>query len=249
MSILEEILKQIDIPDQPDQSEMLQQRHDPVRRKKTWGPRKTIRARDIEKSIEIVGQPIFTALNWDDLGLGMVRSFGFVPNRPVHLKVNSKKWAITGARTNNTIIPWLITGAGGATFFLQDLLNLVQDWGSIVSTVLVLAPVLLSMLIRIKTIEFFPYELEFFGYDSKTQILIISTLTQPGGLVAMKIDLPTEPNARKIAEDRLVGSLAKMHPAFMRIDGQIKSDYSYWRQRIGWILVGLVLLGLANMYS
>jgi hypothetical protein len=192
---------------------------------------------------ELVGHPVVAPIRWDDLGLGMIRSFGFMPGRPIYLKMNKDKWSITGARANSSVVPFIVGGAGGFYYFFQDLIQRFHQWGDISYIIMAILPVIINSLVKTREIEFYPFELEFFGYDSKAQILILSTLTQPGGLVAMKIDMPADPHRRKIEEEKLIKNLSDMHAGFLRIDDMVKFDtnslktWSY--QTLIWLLLTL----------
>jgi hypothetical protein len=71
--------------------------------------------------------------------------------------------------------------------------------------------------------------------------LILSTLTQPGGLLAMRIDMPAGEKARKIEEARFMEKLNKVHRGFTRIDGQAVPDMSRLQTWSLWSLIWLVV--------
>lgn len=202
-----------------------------------------------QEGFELAGYPTYAPLKWDDLGLGMVRSMGFMPNRAVQLKITPQKWMLVGARANSSVLLWLAAGAGGLIYLLQDLLYEIENWGWIASTAIVVLPTLLNILVPVRPLEFLPFELEFLGYDSENQILVLSTLTQPGGRVAMRLDLPSNEKIRKVEEARLIERLKKAHTGFTLINGMAKPDIPKIKMTIVWVFVWLLLFYLSITYG
>ncbi|HDS31037.1 MAG TPA: hypothetical protein ENN67_08345 [Firmicutes bacterium] len=198
-----------------------------------------------EEKVEIVGFPIYHALKWDDLGLGGIRYMGFLPTRAVRIEAKKDKWTITGARANMPVLISIAAGAGGLLIFLQDLLRMVEmEWGTFsrIGTIfLVLLPTLINLLTRTSKIELYPFEVEFLGYDPKSQILLLSTLSQPGGLVALRIDMPSNEKVRKFEEEKLMEKLNHIHRGFMNIEGQTIADTSKLQNWSLWTLVWLLV--------
>ena len=193
---------------------------------------------------ELSGYPTYAPLKWDDLGLGMVRSMGFMPNKGRQLKVTPTKWILVGALANSSVLLWIAAGAGGLIYFLQDLLYRIENWGWIASTALVALPTLLNIFVPVRALEFYPFEREFIGYDSENQTLILSSLTQPGGRVAMRVVLPSNEKAKKIEEARLIERLRKAHTGFTLINGMAKPDMPKIRQWSLWTFIWAVLIYL-----
>ena len=244
MPTLNEILQEME-------GQQVQQLH-PIpqksRRKDRTGPKSYGSIEDRKKAeFELVGHPLMVPLKWDDLGLGMVRSFGFIGNKVVHIRMTHDKWTISGARVTNSIVYYLLSG-GGLLYFLQDLLRFTNL--DIIGTVaIIIIPVLLNLAVRVKSFEFYPFEVEFFGYDSQSHVLILSTLTQPGGVVALKIEIPGDKRARQIEQAKLIESLQKSHAGFIRIDGLVKQDYSAFKSNIGQALMWGVIILLGYMMT
>ncbi len=217
------------------------------KRKSAFGKPPDPKTKPTEK-IEIVGYPIIGPLKWDDLGLGMIRSMGFLPTKAVKIEITKDRWILHGARVNYPVIIFIVAGAGGLIPFMRDLLDLTNaDWGAISkvgSSLLVILPILINLIVRSSKLEFFPFEIEFFGYDAQSHLLILSTLTQPGGLVAMRLDLPSNPKNRKVEEERLIKLMAKAHTGFSRIDGMAQQDYSGLKHWSLWTLVWLLVIWL-----
>lgn len=195
--------------------------------------------------IEVSGQPIMSPIHWDDLGLGLVRFIGFLPGRNVTLKINKDKWELSGALADNSVVAFIVGGAGGLVYFLQDIISRIDDWGAYINIAVVLIPTIMSMVVRVKKIEFYPFEVEFFGYDPATQILVISTLTQPGGLLPLKLNLPSNPRTRKIVETELMTQFREAHGGFMKIDGQVRFNSSTIKTWSWQALIWAIIIVLA----
>jgi len=192
--------------------------------------------------VQIVGYPIvWPPLKWDDLGLGLVRSMGFVPNRAVQLEFRNGLWTLTGAQARSSIVLFLAAGAGGIIYFLQDILSQVKDWGWWASTLVFLLPILANLMVRMQSLEFQPYEIEMLGYDSHNHVLVVSTITQPGGVVALRVDLPQDERIRRAEEARIVSSLRQSHTGFTIIDGLAQPDYGRFRNWTLWALVWVLI--------
>lgn len=189
------------------------------------------------------GLPTY-GIKWDEIGLGLIKPLGFLPLRAVKITVKDGKWIFTGARTSSSILIFLALGAGGTFYFLQDIVSQINNWGEIIGLVIVLVPTLLNFIIRSQTLEFLPFELEFLGYDSENKTLVISTVAEPSGVVALKVELPDEARALQYEESKLVQNLQKAHTGFMRIDGMIKYDYSRIRYSSLWWLIWIVVIYL-----
>ncbi len=201
-----------------------------------------------EPPLKIVGYPV-TALKWDDLGLGLVRRIGYIPTKAVQLEFKDNEWILSGARTASSVIFFIVAGAGGAFWFLRDVLSEfihleMRNWGEILSTLVVIIPTLVGLFVRNSTLKFKPYELEMLAYDRQTQILVLSTLTQPGGAMALKLDISKDPRMKEIEEKRLIEKLKKAHNGFIVLDGLVQYDYSRlktWSLRaILWVVIGLM---------
>ncbi len=203
-----------------------------------------------EGKVEITGFPVFGPLKWDDLGLGMIRHMGFVPGRAVRIEITPEKWTIAGARANSSVLLFILAGAGGLLYFLKDLLGMIgNDWGTFGSIALVVFPTLLNLAVRVQKLEFLAYEVEFLGYDAESRLLILSTLTQPGGVVALRLDLPSNERAAKIEEAKILGDLRRAHNGFIRIDGLAKIETSRIKQWSLWTLVWLIVYWLYYAYG
>jgi hypothetical protein len=86
------------------------------------------------------------------------------------------------------------------------------------------------------------------GYDAENNILVISTLTQPGGVMAIRVELPSDERRRKAEEQRIIESLRRAHTGFMRIDGLALYDMSSVRKWSIWALVWGVIIAVYLTY-
>jgi hypothetical protein len=72
-------------------------------------------------------------------------------------------------------------------------------------------------------------------------------VTEPGGVTAIKVDLPSNPKARKVEEARLIEALRRAHSGFMLIRGtahQVEpsaiKEWSLWA--FVWALIWLATI-------
>jgi len=208
----------------------------------------------VEPPLKIVGYPV-TSLKWDDLGLGLNRSIGYIPTKAVQIEFKNGEWILNGARAMSSVIFFIVAGAGGAFYFLKDVLAEylhfdIRNFSEILSTLVVLIPALVGLFIRNSTMKFKPYELELLAYDREAQVLILSTLTQPGGTLALKLELSRDPRMRELEEKRLLEKLRKAHNGFITIDGLVQYDYSKLKNWSLWALVWIVIGFLTyNFYN
>jgi hypothetical protein len=171
---------------------------------------------------------------------------GYMPNRPIHVEVTKGKWIVTGARTNSPMLLFLALGAGGLAYLLQDLIRNIPNWGEIVSVLIILVPPLLNLLVRVQTLELFPFDLDLVGYDRLSHILVLSTVTEPGGVVAMRVDLPFDEKERQTEETKLIDNLRRSHTGFTLFDSRANEGeepaIKQWSLRA---LIWVVIVGLA----
>ena len=219
-----------------------------VKRKKTgstWGVKKS----DVA-SVVVVGYPVvWPSIDWNEVGLGLVRILGYVPNKAVKLEFKEGMLHLTGARANSFVVYFLAASGFGLIYFMQDLLTYVKDWGSILSGLIVVVPILINVFIRTQTIKFKPYEIEMLGYDSVNSTLVLSIMTEPGGAVAIKLDLPMDRELRKLEEKRILTSLRTAYAGLTFIDGLAVPDRNRFRQTMGWWFVSLFLFALARYFG
>lgn len=190
----------------------------------------------------ITGHPIYN-VRWDDLGLGLMPQMGYVPNKNIVIDLKGDKWSITGARFNSPLLLFLALGAGGAFHFLQDLLQQMHgNWTWVAGLIATMAPTILNLVIRVHTKEMYAFELDFVGYDPENRTLILSTVTEPGGIVAIKVDLPANEKARKVEEVKMIEALRRAHSGFMLIGGTAREvepsaikEWSLWA--FIWVLI------------
>jgi len=219
-----------------------------AKRKKTgsvWGAKKSDPA-----SVVVVGYPVvWPSIDWNEVGLGLVRILGYVPHKAVRLEFKDGLLHLTGARANSFVVYFLAAGGFGLIYFMQDLLAYVKDWGSILSSLIVVVPILLNLFIRTQTIKFKPYEIEMLGYDSQNSTLVLSIMTEPGGAVAIRLDLPQDRDLRKAEEKRILTSLRIAYAGLTFIDGLAVPDRNRFRQTMGWWFAWLLLFGLARYFE
>jgi hypothetical protein len=205
------------------------------------------RTRSGPEDFTISGFPVYN-LNWDDLGLGLVRSMGFAPTKSVQIKYHKGKWSVTGAYAKSSVLIWIAAGAGGIIYFLRDLISQVEDWSWLGTLAIAILPMIINLFIRPKTLEFEPYELEMLGYDPDSKILVLSTLTQPGGVLALRMDMPSDKRRRAIEETRLMNTLQQAHAGFTRLDGLATYNYSRLREWSVWGLAWVIVIYLYYRY-
>jgi hypothetical protein len=197
-----------------------------------------------DEEFEIVGTPVFN-VKWDDLGIGLMPQMGFMPNRAIRIVVKDRKWTITGARTSSATLLFLVLGAGGAFYFFENMLSSIKNWGEIAGALVVLLPTILNMVVRIRTLELYPFELDFLGYDPSSQVLVLSTVTDPAGVLAMKVELPTNEIVLKAEEAKLIASLRRSHTGFMLVDGSAgRTEESSIKRWSLWAFVWAILYGI-----
>ena len=202
-----------------------------------------------QKELEIRGYPlIFPPLKWDDLGLGLLKPMGFIPNKAVQLSFKEGMWTITGARVNSTMLLFILAGAGGLIYFLQDLVLHIEDWGGYLNMALALLIPFISLFVRNQSLQFNPYEIEMLGYDPETGILVLSTLTLPGGVIALKLDLPKDDRLKEAEEIKIIANLQNAHTGFIRLDGLANPDYSKLKHWSLWALVWVIIFYISNKY-
>jgi len=210
-----------------------------------WGSK----ARAVQSAV-VVGYPVvWPGINWNDVGLGLVRTMGFVPNKAVKIEFKDRLCELTGARAHSFVIYFLAAGGFGLIYFLQDLLSYIENWGWFLSSAIVIVPLLVNLFVRNRTLRFMSYEIEMLAYDSENGIMILSTLTQPGGVVALKLDLPQDKKMRVIEEKRILTDLRKVYSGLSNIDGLATIDNDRFKQTIVWWLVWLMLFGLARYFQ
>ncbi len=213
-------------------------------KKLTWGPKKP-RA----QSFELVGYPlVWPPLDWDGLGLGSVRAMKFLPNKAVKIGFINGEWILTGSIVSSSILLFMAAGAGGGIYFLQDLIAEIEGWGNYISPIIIFLPFLANIFARKRVMKYQPYELEMLGYDSESRILVLSTITQPGGVVALRLDLPQDPLLRKAEEARIVHSLQKAHTGFTKLDGLASPDNTRFKKWTLWTLVWVVIFALVKYF-
>lgn len=194
------------------------------------------------REFDMVGYTIgWPPINWDDLGLGLVRAMGFVHNRPVKLSFRDGVWSISGPYANSTVLWFIFAGGASIVYFLRDIIFRNQEWGSMWGSLIPVVFSLLGLLFRKKTLEFQPYELEMLAYDSENHVLVMSTLTQPGGVIALRPELPADKDKMKAAEVKLATDLRKVHNGFFFVDGLAKPDMSSIKSWSLWALVSLII--------
>jgi hypothetical protein len=208
----------------------------------------TIPAQD---EFRITGYPVYN-IKWDDLGISSNQQMGYIPNRSMQVEVKDGKWYITGARTNSAMMLFLALGAGGGVYFLHDLIQQFVargNWSEIGGALVVLLPAILRLIVRTKTIELFPFELDFMGYDSDSDILILSTVTEPGGVVAMKVDLPSGAKAKEMEKQHIISNLRRAHTGFMLFQGEAKEVSEPGIKKWSfWTLIWLLILAYAGWF-
>ncbi|MFH1675745.1 MAG: hypothetical protein ABIC40_01885 [bacterium] len=225
----------------------------PAPEKTTWGWKKP--KLEMEK-FHVAGYPIISSLvNWDDIGIGPVRELGYIPGKPVHLILDKDNWIISGARTDSPILYFLAFGAGGILVFLQDIATHIEsNVGTYLILAFVLIPIIINLVIRTKPLLLKPYEVEYLGYDRENSILVISVITNPGGVIALQLDMPSDKAVRKSETDALVKGLRQAHTGFTFIDGLARVHQSKIKQRILWgfawaIIIGILVFLMKTSYS
>lgn len=212
------------------------------------GKRRVIK-KSVTTEFELVGYAVaWPPIKWDDLGLGLIRNMGFIHNRPVKLSFNKGEWSLSGPAANSTVLWFLAAGGGGLVYFLKDLLAQINNWGPILQGLIPVLIPLLSLFFRKRTLKFKPYEIEMLAYDTESHILILSTLTQPGGVVALRPELPQDEKRMKDEELRMMQNLRKLHKGFFKIDGLAKPDMSVIKSWSLWTLVWLIIAYLYYHY-
>jgi len=195
----------------------------------------------------VSGFPIYN-LKWDDLGLGLVRSMGFAPTKSVKLQFMKGKWSVTGAYAKSSVLLWIAAGAGGIVYFLRDLISQIEDWSWVGTVAIAVLPMIINLFVRPRTLEFESYELEMLGYDPISKILVISTLTQPGGVLALRMDMPSDSRRKAVEEARLISTLQHAHAGFVRIDGLATFNYSRLKEWSIWGLAWVIVIYLYYRY-
>ncbi len=249
MGLMDEILDSLEQASQENQKGGPKQPVRPVRPVKRlhrgkWAAKKTETAH-----FKIAGHPIvWPPLNWDDLGLGLVRSLGFVPNKAVRLEFEGGRWSLTGARANSSVVFFIAAGGFGLVYFLQDLISQIENWGPIASSAIFIIPMLANLLVRTRTIQFEPYEIETLGYDPENNTIVLSTFAQVGGRVALRIDMPHDKKLKQVEEAKLLRELSGAHNGFNLIEGLAKPDYSKFKNWTLWTLVWAVIIYFSMKY-
>lgn len=201
------------------------------------------------REFNLIGHAVgWPPIDWDGLGLGLVRPMGFVHNRPVKLTFKDETWTISGPHANSTVMWFIFAGGGTLVYFLRDLISQVEEWGSVFGALVPVLFSLLGLLFRKKTYVFKSYEVEMLAYDSENHILIFSTITQPGGVVAIKPDLPPDEIRLKAMEQNLMTDLRKVHNGFFKVDGLARSDMSPVKSWSLWTFLWLIILYFGYKY-
>jgi hypothetical protein len=201
-----------------------------------------------QQGFAFTGHPVYN-IKWDDIGLGLMKPMGYAPNRTIRIEVREGKWIITGARVSSSILLVLALGAGGAFHFLQNILSQIKNWGELLGAFAVLLPTILNLVIRVRSTELFPFELDFLGYDPESHVLVISTVTEPAGVLAMRIDYSSDPKILKVEEADLMDRLRRAHTGFMLLAGDAKMDEAPpIKQWSLWTLIWLVILGILGYF-
>lgn len=200
-------------------------------------------AKSGEPEFDIVGYPVYN-VKWDELGIGPAPMMGYLPGRAVHIQVKGGKWRITGPRTSSSILLFIALGAGGAIYFLEDVIRQIKNWGEIVGGLIILIPTLINLAVRVRTLELYPFELDLVGYDKESGLLVLSTVTEPGGLVALKVEYSSNEDMRKYEEEKLIADLKRSHTGFMLLESySSQGDNTRVKQWSLWTLVwGLIFL-------
>jgi hypothetical protein len=198
---------------------------------------------------DMVGYTIgWPPITWDELGLGLVRTMGFIHNKPVKLSFRDGTWSITGPYANSTVMWFVFAGGATLVYFLWDIIVKSDEWGSILGSLLPVVFSILGLLFRKKTIEFKPYEIEMLAYDSENHVLVLSILTQPGGLIAIRPDLPSDTTSLKASEENLINRLREIFYGFYKIDGLAKTDYSSLKSWSLWAFATLLIAYFSYRY-
>jgi len=247
MSITDEILQAIEEGRKAQQTDKWGQpvqqapREKVVKKKTTFS--KSGKLPGIAPEIAVKGYPVvYPPVKWGDIGLSMTRQMGFVPNKAVELRYKKGKWYLTGARASSALLLFMLAGAGGLIYVLQDVISRFEDWGWIMQLAIGIGLPLISVLIRNKTTEFMPYEMEMLALDAESNILIVSILTHPGGSVALKLDLPDDERRKKLELSRITSGLKKAHSGFSFINGMVELDTNKWKQATLKGLFGALLI-------
>jgi hypothetical protein len=191
---------------------------------------------------DMVGYTIgWPPITWDDLGLGLVRTMGFIHNKPVKLSYRNGTWSISGPFANSTVMWFVFAGGATLVYFLWDIIARSDEWGSILGSLLPVVFSILGLLFRKKTLEFKPYEIEMLAYDSENHVLVLSILTEPGGLIAIRPDLPSDEVSMKAAEENLTNKLREIFYGFYKIDGLARPDFSAFKSWSLWAFVTLMI--------
>ncbi|MCX6646999.1 MAG: hypothetical protein NTY09_11700 [bacterium] len=191
---------------------------------------------------DMVGYTIgWPPITWDEIGLGLVHTMGFIHNKPVKLSYRSGTWSISGPFANSTVMWFVFAGGGTLVYFLWDTISRSDEWGSILGGLLPVVFSILGLLFRKKTLEFKPYEIEMLAYDSENHVLVLSILTEPGGVIAIRPDLPSDQSNMKAAEENLTNKLREIFYGFFRIDGLAKPDYSAFKSWSLWAFMTLMI--------
>jgi len=197
--------------------------------------------------VRVVGFPV-TNLKWDDIGLGMIRNMGYIPTKSVELVFRKGEWQIAGSYASSSVIFYILAGAGGLLYFLQDLVAQIEDWGWIASMAFFIIPTLANLFVRNRVLKFKPYELEMLAYDNENNVMVLSTLTQPGGVVALKVNLSKDIRLHAKEQQRLIRDMKKIHPGFTTINGLAVTDVSKIKSWSLNTLLWLIVIGLYYEY-